>query len=127
MLIPEAAQLVLQAGALGRGGEVFFLDMGDPIRILDLAENLIRLSGLVPGRDVRVETIGLRPGERLVEELVMESEELTESQHEKIFVLQKRHFDPAAVTADLDLLREATLRRDAEAAVAQLKAMAVRY
>src|SRR5207245_11262954 len=74
MLPSEAAQLVPQAGAIGQGGEVFFLDMGEPIRISDLAENLIRLSGMEPGRDMAIEVMGLRPGERLREELRLATE-----------------------------------------------------
>jgi FlaA1/EpsC-like NDP-sugar epimerase len=76
MLPSEAAQLVIQAGLMGKGGEVFFLDMGEPILISDLAKNLIRLAGMGPGRDVPLEVMGLRPGERLREELVMANEEL---------------------------------------------------
>ncbi len=74
MLLSEAAQLVLQAGAMGQEGEIFFLDMGEPVKILDLAQNLIRLSGLEPGRDGSIKVIGLRPGEWLREELVLEQE-----------------------------------------------------
>ena len=84
MLPSEAAQLVLQAGAMGKGGEIYLLEMGDPIRIMDLAENMIRLHGLEPGRDVPIETIGLRPGERLRETLFTQAEELLASGHEKI-------------------------------------------
>ena len=87
MTIPEAVQLVLQAAALGKGGEVFVLDMGEPVRIVDLAHDLIRLSGLEAGtrhRD-RVYT-GLRPGEKLFEELFLENEDYSRTRHEKIFV-----------------------------------------
>ena len=69
MLIPEAAQLVIQAGAMGQGGEIFVLDMGEPVRILDLAHDMIRLSGLRVGEDIEVQIVGLRPGEKLYEEL----------------------------------------------------------
>ena len=70
MLLSEAAQLVLQAGLMGKGGEIFFLDMGEPIKVIDLAQNLIRASGMEPRKDIPIELIGLRPGERLHEELV---------------------------------------------------------
>ena len=84
MTIPEAAQLVLQAFAIGQGGEVFVLDMGEPIRIMDLARNLILLSGLEPDRDIKIEVSGLRPGEKLFEELNLESEFLVKTSHPKI-------------------------------------------
>ncbi|MFW6274059.1 MAG: polysaccharide biosynthesis protein [Halanaerobium sp.] len=86
MTIPEAAQLVIQAGALGQGGEVFVLDMGEPVRIRELAEDLITLSGLTPYKDIDIEIVGLRPGEKLYEELLLETEESTATQHERIFI-----------------------------------------
>ena len=86
MTIPEAAQLVLQAGAYAEGGEIFVLDMGKPVRIYDLAENLIKLSGFEPNKDIKIEVTGLRPGEKLYEELLMNEEGLTETKHKKIFI-----------------------------------------
>jgi FlaA1/EpsC-like NDP-sugar epimerase len=86
MTIPEASQLVLQAGALGTGGEIFVLDMGRPVRILDLAEDMIRLSGLTPYEDVDIEFTGVRPGEKLFEELEMSGENLLKTRHPKIFI-----------------------------------------
>lgn len=127
MLLSEAVQLLLQAGAMGQGGEVFFLNMGEPIRIMDLAENLIRLSGLEPGRDIPIEVIGLRPGERLSEELVREQEVLLPTAHEKVFMVQNHQFDPEGFRRDFERLRHLVAARDREGAVAQLKAMAVRY
>jgi FlaA1/EpsC-like NDP-sugar epimerase len=85
MTIPEAAQLVLQAGAMGAGGEVYLLDMGDPIKILDLAKDLITLSGLTLGEDIDIKFIGLRPGEKLHEELITDKEKFINTQHHKIF------------------------------------------
>ena len=84
MLIPEAVQLILQAGALGNGGEIFVLDMGKPVKILDLANDLIKFSGLRPGQDIEIKFIGLRPGEKLYEELLTKAEGLTKTVYEKI-------------------------------------------
>src|SRR6185437_1513643 len=88
MLIPEAVQLVLQASTMGRGGEIFILDMGEDVKIDDLARNMIRLAGLEPGTDVNIVYTGLRPGEKLVEELRLQGEGLAPTSHEKIRVLQ---------------------------------------
>lgn len=103
MTIPEAAGLVLEAGALAKGGEIFILDMGEPVKIKDLAENLILLSGLTPGADIKIEVTGLRPGEKLYEELLLEAEGLTKTPNEKIFVAQP------AYPLDLHLLIEMLL------------------
>lgn len=86
MTIPEASQLVLQAGAYAKGGEIFVLDMGQPVKIYDLAENLIRLSGYIPNEEIEIKVTGLRPGEKLYEELLMEEEGLSETPHKKIFI-----------------------------------------
>ncbi|MEN6316025.1 MAG: nucleoside-diphosphate sugar epimerase/dehydratase [Clostridiaceae bacterium] len=86
MTIPEAARLVIQAGALAEGGEVFVLDMGEPVKIADLAKDLIRLSGLEPDIDIKIEYTGLRPGEKLYEELLMAEEGLEATAHKKIFI-----------------------------------------
>ncbi len=86
MTIPEAVQLVIQAGAMTKGGEIFVLDMGEPVKIVDLAKNLIKLSGFEPDVDICIEFTGLRPGEKLYEELLMSEEGLTDTSHEKIFI-----------------------------------------
>ena len=91
MTIPEAVQLVLQAAALGCGGEIFVLDMGEPVRIAELARDLIRLSGLEPDRDIEVRYTELRPGEKLVEELFGADETCGRTRHEKIFIYQNGH------------------------------------
>jgi FlaA1/EpsC-like NDP-sugar epimerase len=88
MTAPEAVQLVLQASTMGKGGEIFVLDMGEPVRIADLAERMIRLSGFEPGRDIPIAITGLRPGEKLFEELRLEGEGVKVTPHEKIHVLQ---------------------------------------
>ena len=87
MTIPEAAQLILQAGAFGKGGEIFILKMGTPVRIDDMARDLIRMSGLRPDVDIEVKYIGLRPGEKLYEELITEGEGITKTEHDEIMVL----------------------------------------
>jgi len=127
MLPAEAAQLVLQAGAMGTGGEVFLLDMGEPIRIVDLAENLIRLSGLEPGRDIPIEVMGLRPGERLREELVLANEQLLPTAHEKVFMVRNHGFDSGDFRRDFELLRSCVQSRDRARAVPHLREMASRY
>ena len=103
MTIPEAVQLVLQASALGRGGEVFVLDMGEPIRIVDLASDLVRLSGLEVGRDIEIRYTGIRPGERLYEEPFFRHEEVLPTRHPK--VLRAKNGDiPATVTTSVQTL-----------------------
>ena len=94
MSVSEASQLILQAGALGQGGEVFVLDMGEPLRILDIANELIRLSGYEPELDIPINFIGPRPGEKKVEELVLDSEMLDSTRHDKIFVLKDHTVTP---------------------------------
>lgn len=93
MLIPEAAQLVLQAGAYAKGGEIFVLDMGNPVKIYDLARDLIKLSGFEPEKDIKIKISGLRPGEKLYEELLMNEEGLIETGHEKIFIGKPGEYD----------------------------------
>lgn len=93
MLIPEAVQLVLQAGAFAKGGEIFVLDMGQPVKIYDLARDLISLSGFEPDKDIEIKITGLRPGEKLYEELLMDEEGLENTTHEKIFIGKPAYFD----------------------------------
>ncbi len=105
MTIPEAVQLVLQAAIQGQGGEVFELDMGAPVKIVDLAEDFIRLSGLRPGRDVKILFTGVRPGEKLFEELYLNSETVVPTSHPKVFRLKNGHKGPdPAVRLCLDRL-----------------------
>lgn len=93
MTIPEAVSLVLQAGVYAHGGEIFVLDMGEPVKIADLAKNLIKLSGFIPDKDIRIEYTGLRPGEKLYEELLMKEEGLKETNNNRIFVGEPIIFD----------------------------------
>jgi FlaA1/EpsC-like NDP-sugar epimerase len=104
MTIPEASQLVLQAGAMGEGGEIFVLDMGEPVKIVDLARDLIRLSGFTPGIDIQIEYTGTRPGEKLFEELSVSSENADKTRHPKIFVGRRRPADDDAVVRAIDAL-----------------------
>ena len=112
MTIPEAAQLVLQAGALAKSGAIYVLDMGEPVRIKDLAEKLIRFYGYTPGVDMQIKITGLRPGEKLYEELLMDKERdgMTSTAHHKIFVAPPIVIDDEVFSAQLDVLREAALR-----------------
>lgn len=114
MTIPEAAQLVLEAGSFAHSGEVFVLDMGEPVRILDLAEKLIRLSGHVPYGDIEIREVGLRPGEKLYEELLMSNEHLRKTENEKIFVEERPVVDRAQLCSQLMRLREAAEQNDRE-------------
>jgi FlaA1/EpsC-like NDP-sugar epimerase len=107
MTIPEASQLVMQAGAIGKGGEIFVLDMGQPIRILDLARELIRRNGLRPDEDIVVDFTGVRPGEKLYEELSSDDEQTRPTAHEKIRVWQLPPANPQQVARDLERLASA--------------------
>lgn len=122
MTIPEACQLVLQAGYLGNGGDIFVLDMGEPVRILDLAEELIRLSGLIPYEDIEIVFSGLRPGEKLFEELLIEGEGVLPTSHEKIRVLAAVRQDSAAVREKIATLLERAVQADTGALLEELKA-----
>ncbi len=106
MLIPEAAQLVIQASAMGKGGEIFVLDMGEPVRIYDLAQDMIRLSGLRVGEDIEIEVTGLRPGEKLYEELYSEQEEHQSTRHSKIMVASAEPRNLLQVLNDIGRLTE---------------------
>ena len=97
MTIPEAVNLVLQCGAYAKGGEIFILDMGEPVKILDLAKKMIRLSGHVPDKDIQIQFTGLRPGEKLYEELLIDEENLIDTENKRIFVARMGAIDPVAV------------------------------
>ena len=106
MTIQEAAQLVIQAGAMAKGGEIFVLDMGEPVKIYELAKNLIRLSGFEPGVDIPIEFTGLRLGEKLFEELLLAEEGLQTTKNNKIFVAQPVCTDLAMLNREIEYLKE---------------------
>ena len=107
MTIPEASQLVLTSGAMARDGELYVLDMGKPVRILDLAENMIRLTGYEPYQDIDIVETGLRPGEKLYEELLVQDESLGKTENEKIFVEKDAPLGREEIERRLELLRDA--------------------
>lgn len=106
MTIPEAVQLVLQAITYAEGGEIFVLDMGEPVKIYDLAVSLIKLSGLQPDIDIPIKITGLRPGEKLYEEILMSEEGLKSTGHSKIFIAKPSRLTMEDVEKKLDVLRE---------------------
>ena len=121
MTIPEAVSLVLEAGAIAKGGEIFVLDMGDPVKITTLAENLIRMYGKVPYKDVEIKFTGLRPGEKLFEELLMDEEGLQKTDNKKIFIGNQIDIDADDLLAKLEQLQAIAETNDNEKTVAQLE------
>jgi FlaA1/EpsC-like NDP-sugar epimerase len=107
MTIPEAVQLVIQAGSMAKGGEIFILDMGEPVKIVDLARDLIRLSGFEPDKDIKIHYTGLRPGEKLYEELLLAEEGISQTRHEKIFIGKPISIDSDELYNKLNWLKEA--------------------
>jgi FlaA1/EpsC-like NDP-sugar epimerase len=124
MSVQEAVQLVLQAAALSTGGEVFTLDMGEPVRILDVAERLIRLSGRIPGRDVPIVITGVRPGEKIAEDIVAPDEEQLPSGHPAIVVSRPPVPDRAVVHRGLAELEYLSFEGAPEELASRMKAMA---
>ena len=123
MTIPEAVSLVLEAGAIAKGGEIFVLDMGAPVKITTLAENLIRMYGKVPYKDVPIIFTGLRPGEKLFEELLMDEEGLKSTDNKKIFIGNQIEIDGAEMLKKLERLREAAEANDSETTITLLADM----
>ncbi len=126
MTIPEAARLVIQAGVIGKSGEILVLDMGAPVRIVDLAADMIRLSGLAVDEDIEIQITGLRPGEKLYEELHADGERHVPTRHLKIMIADRNRHDPAAVLADVQSL-EGLVEEDPGQILAHLHRMVPEY
>jgi len=123
MTIPEAAQLVMEAGVFANGGEIFVLDMGEPVKIYDLAEKMIKLSGLTVGRDIDIVVTGLRPGEKLYEELLMDEEGLSSTKNKKIFVAKPNNIDFEKLKEDIDVLLKYANEEDSQSIRYKLKCL----
>lgn len=127
MTTAEACQLVIQAAADGQNGAIYMLDMGEPVKIVDLARNLIKLSGFEPDVDIPVKFVGLRPGDEITEELVGKDEKLVRTDHQKVFVVQEKDVDGKQFLKDLDELRTLTANHQLEAMDQKLRKMIPTY
>jgi len=127
MTIPEACQLVLEAGAMGNGGEIFIFDMGHSVKIIDLAKKMIKLSGLTLGKDIQIVTTGLRPGEKLYEELLNCEENTLPTHHPQIMIAQVRTYDLNTISADIETLLENSKNKDKNAIVRKMKQIVPEY
>lgn len=127
MTIPEACRLVLEAATMGKGGEIYVFDMGEAVRIADLADRMIRLSGKVPGRDIEIVYSGLRPGEKLYEELLASEEDTLPTHHPRILIGRTRPMDPVFVRTALDAIVVAANQGDADGCVQGMKALVPEY
>jgi FlaA1/EpsC-like NDP-sugar epimerase len=127
MTIPEAASLVIQAGALGERGEIFILDMGEPVRILDLAQDLIKLSGYEPGKDIEIKYCGIRPGEKLYEEILTAEEGTTATKYERIYVGKPNGLNQSKLMEDLVYLEQCVSAEDKGKIVEKLRQMVPKY
>jgi FlaA1/EpsC-like NDP-sugar epimerase len=123
MTIPEACQLVLQAGAMAKGGDLFVLDMGTPVKIYDLAVALIQLSGLEPGKDIPIVFTGLRPGEKMFEELRITGEDMTRTANNKIFVMAQEEQNVLKIVRDLERMQKALNAEDQGEVFGMVKGM----
>ncbi|MBR5808904.1 MAG: polysaccharide biosynthesis protein, partial [Clostridia bacterium] len=121
MTIPEAVSLILQAGTIAQGGEIFVLDMGEPVKILTLAENLIRLHGKIPYEDIPIKFSGLRPGEKLFEELLMSEEGLRETANKKIFIGKQIEIDEETFVTSIERIREIANSNNSDETVSELE------
>ena len=127
MTIPEACSLVLEAGCMGSGGEIYIFDMGKPVKIYDLATRMISLAGLRPGKDIQIIETGLRPGEKLYEELLNNHEQIIATNHKKIMIAKVRLYDYDDVCTRLEKLRAVTIEGNTEDVVTQMKLLVPEY
>ena len=127
MTIPEAAQLVLEAGAMAKGGEIFVLDMGEPVYISDLAKDLIRLSGYEPEKDIKIVYTGLRPGEKLFEEISLADEDVDKTSNKKITIMKPIKFDPTLLACEIKDIEEAVRAENDELMFAKVKELLPTY
>jgi len=127
MTIPESCRLVLEAGAMGQGGEIFVFDMGEPVKILDMAKKMIHLSGLKIYEDIQIKFIGLRPGEKLYEELLNNKENTLPTYHPKILIAQVRPFEYKKINASVKKISEQSVSRNMESMVKLMKKMVPEY
>ena len=123
MTIPEACQLVLEAGAMGNGGEIFIFDMGKPVKIIDLANKMIRLAGLVPEQDIKIKIVGLRPGEKLYEELLNDSSKTLPTHNDKILIVEDTFIDFSILSKEIDVLTVLANEYDNNALVLKMKSI----
>ena len=127
MTIPEACNLVLEAGSMGKGGEVYVFDMGEPVKIMDMAKKMVRLSGLQLGKDIEINVTGLRPGEKLYEELLASSENTLPTHHPKILRAKVNTFSHKAIKEQLNLLTEIMIDGDVVGMVRKVKNIVPEY
>ncbi|MEY3399436.1 MAG: hypothetical protein RL220_2030 [Bacteroidota bacterium] len=127
MTIPEAVQLVLEAGAMGKGGEIFAFDMGERVKIYDLATNMVKLSGLEPGKDIEIKITGLRPGEKLYEEVLADEENTLPTHNPKILIAKVREYDPAQILLHVDELVGLFGTQNNDLIVSKLKSIVPEY
>jgi len=118
---PEAVQLVIQAGAMGKGGEVFVLDMGQPVKIVDLARDMIKLSGFEPDSEIKIEFTGLRPGEKLYEELLTAEEGVGATKHAQIFMVRGKHARLKELSKILPALQKAAISGEHDKVVGSIR------
>jgi FlaA1/EpsC-like NDP-sugar epimerase len=121
MTIPEACQLVLEAGAMGKGGEIFIFDMGESVKIVDLAKKMIKLSGLVLDKDIKIVYTGLRPGEKLYEELLADHENTMPTHHQQILVAKVKEYDFDEISTDINQLITLFNDQDNKSIVSKMK------
>ncbi len=127
MTIPEACQLVLEAGAMGNGGEIYIFDMGEPVRIIDLAEKMIRLSGLKPYKDIDILFTGLRPGEKLKEELLNDKENTIGTHHPKIMIAKVAQYNFLEINQTINSMQEANTINKSRLLVSIMKQIVPEY